>query len=401
MKSLKLLLNWSLVALLLGIAVFLFHSTAFIQSENQDGYHSSFNVPLTYASEDHRPAGTEISEGSNQEQKKGQEHFSSMCAKCHDDDAEGDGPLHSVHSPPPANLTLIRNTEKMTFSIVTTGIRGSGMPWFPISEKDFHDLHNHIKSQPFDTTREWDHPWNIDKSGDVDSQYAAQMYRTACQGCHGEKGKGDGAWGDDDRVWPKPANFRARNSNIGRVFYIINNGRPGTMMAAQKNSFPEKTRWALAQFVSSMFDENADYQIRTPQQSHAALKNRYTSKEKKAVDSGDQTFQLYCVACHNAGAKGSFLAPRMTDTHWLYGGGTDQAVFTIIEKGIPGKLMPGHHQLDGDLRWKIIAYLRHRGGIPEPVLSPISSHGAHSSLSTTWEKLKSVFGFGAGSSKHN
>ncbi len=55
-----------------------------------------------------------------------------------------------------------------------------------------------------------------------------------CAECHDEDAEGDGPWASNaPHIWPKPANFHARNSDPGRLYYIIYNGREGTMMAPQ------------------------------------------------------------------------------------------------------------------------------------------------------------------------
>jgi len=52
---------------------------------------------------------------------------------------------------------------------------------------------------------------------------------------------------------------------------------------------------------------------------------------------------------------------------WKYGSGTDTEVFVVIEKGIPGNLMPSNAALEERQRWEVISYLRHRGGLPDPM----------------------------------
>lgn len=42
-----------------------------------------------------------------------------------------------------------------------------------------------------------------------------------------------------------------------------------------------------------------------------------------------------CYACHGKDAKGTALAPNLTDTEWLNVDGTVPAIIALIEKGVP------------------------------------------------------------------
>ena len=59
-----------------------------------------------------------------------------------------------------------------------------------------------------------------------------------------------------------------------------------------------------------------------------------------AISAGEETFNTYCVACHNKGAMGSptSVGPNLTDEYWLHGGGI-QNVFKTIKYGVPQKGM--------------------------------------------------------------
>jgi len=296
---------------------------------------------------------------------QGRDTFAVMCAKCHDEDAEGDGPRHGEYRPPPANLTLIRDAGTMFASIVQRGISGTGMPMFPVDMPTIESVMSYIQSRPPDTTREWGAPWELENA-EPDAVYGATLYVTACIDCHGEAGDGKGVWAQDPRIWPKPADLLSRNSQLGRVYSIITNGREGTMMAPQKGKFPARSRWALAGFVHSIFDPSSLAPIQTPDgMEEKKTENPLSPDDQGAVDMGEQNFELYCVNCHNAQGKGSFLAPRLTDRRWDYGKGTDTDLFVLIEKGIPGRIMPAHRQLEEETRWQVITYLRHRGGKPD------------------------------------
>jgi mono/diheme cytochrome c family protein len=302
------------------------------------------------------------------EVQEGEQLFSLSCAKCHDQDAEGDGPEHSRHMPPPSNLTLVRNTADMSYSIVFKGVPGTAMPAHPyIPRGVFEKVNQFVLSRPKDTTREWDYPWTLEHPEETDLQFGGNLYVTACAGCHGLGGGGESVWANDPRVWPKPANFHARNSVAGRLYFIISHGRSGTMMAPQKEKFPPMARWALANYVHSFFNAYSSAAIEAGSPAEK-LENPYSRDAGQIVESGHEVYQLYCAACHGPQAKGSFLAPRLTDRYWMYGSGKDMDLFLVIEKGIPGKLMPSNRALDEQQRWQVITYIRHRGGLPHPLV---------------------------------
>jgi mono/diheme cytochrome c family protein len=88
------------------------------------------------------------------------------------------------------------------------------------------------------------------------------------------------------------------------------------------------------------------------------------------LKTGEDHYNLFCSPCHGDYARGSYLAPRLADKRWYYGGGTDDEVFNIVSRGLPGQLMPAHNVLDEKTRWAVIAYVRSRGGLPNPMALP-------------------------------
>ncbi len=295
----------------------------------------------------------------------GQEFVEYRCDRCHDLNAAGDGPLHTMFLPPPANLTAVRDSPAMLSSIIRKGIRGTAMPPNRVSAEEIAEILAYLKTRPFDTTHQWDYPWEL-KGSPPPPLMGSRLYVTTCAGCHGVSGNGRTAYADTDpHFWPKPANFQARNSVVGRTYYTITYGRQGTMMAPQAPKLTEQARWALSQYVAALFDPGSTATIQTgPREMY---KNPYSSRNRAAVSRGKTTYDLYCIGCHGAQGNGTFLAPKLTDRYWLYGGGTDNAVFMVETKGIPGKLMPSFRELPEKERWETITYLRYRGGLPDPV----------------------------------
>jgi mono/diheme cytochrome c family protein len=290
--------------------------------------------------------------------------FMQDCAECHGVDATGTGPRHSLFLPEPANLTMVRDTPAMIASIIKNGIQGTAMPPEPdITNAEIQQIITFLGNASPGTQREWDWAYQYADGLPIPANMGRADYITTCAECHGATGNGVSDARENAYFWPKPANFHARNSNLGRVYYIISYGRPGTMMAPQIPKFQSAAaRWAMAQYVYGMYDPNANGTIQTGKmQFH---KNPYNDGNGAVVSQGSTAYTLYCGYCHGATAAGSWLAPSLIDRNWRYGGGTDTAVFEVIREGIPGKLMPPHTPLSEQTRWSIITYLRSLGGTP-------------------------------------
>lgn len=301
---------------------------------------------------------TDLLPGGNVEE--GRQLFSLSCAKCHGKDGEGDGREHSSLRPPPTNLTLIRNTPDMNYSIVFRGVPGTSMPAHPyIPRGVFAKVMAYLSTIPADTNQEWDYPWNVGEASAPDPEHGRKVFVTACAGCHGMLGDGHGFWGDD-MVRPRPANLHARSAVPGRLYFIISHGRPGTMMPPQQ-VFPPATRWALAAYVHSLFNPESVGVVE-----EGTASGNLTVVSSGSAEKGHQVYQLHCAPCHGAEGKGSFLAPRLIDREWLYGSGTNADLITVIEKGVPGRLMPSFMALGDDDKGDVMAYMRSRGGLPHP-----------------------------------
>lgn len=297
--------------------------------------------------------------------QEGQGRFVRECSSCHGTKADGDGPWKEALSPPPANLTLVRNTEAMMFAIVLNGIPGTPMPSHPeMSREVYKGIMMYIEDQPESRKTQWTAFPDL-PSTEVETGTAAgeKYFRTYCVGCHGTGGQLT-KFGRNEYVWPKPADFSARNSKVGRLYHIISEGLEGTFMPPQKDRIPAVARIALARYVATLFNDASTAVIPIPRKEIPTLKNPFDPKDLTIVSEGETQYNFYCKYCHGDNAKGGFQAPKLTDREWLFGGGSDTAVFTILEEGVPGKLMPAMVNLPNELRWKIITYLRSEGGLP-------------------------------------
>jgi cytochrome c oxidase cbb3-type subunit III len=71
---------------------------------------------------------------------------------------------------------------------------------------------------------------------------------------------------------------------------------------------------------------------------------------------GAKSFRSQCAACHGPEASGGVVGPSLT-TGTFKNGGSDEALFRVITKGIPGTAMAAF-TLNGREVWQLIAYLR-------------------------------------------
>jgi cytochrome c oxidase cbb3-type subunit III len=82
-----------------------------------------------------------------------------------------------------------------------------------------------------------------------------------------------------------------------------------------------------------------------------------------AISNGAAMFRNRCAGCHGPDAHG-YLGPDLTG-FWA-NGGTDDRMFNIVRRGVPGTEMIGadpQRVLDKDI-WQTLAYLRTLGAVP-------------------------------------
>jgi len=85
------------------------------------------------------------------------------------------------------------------------------------------------------------------------------------------------------------------------------------------------------------------------------------ANSNRAVYAGGVLFRAQCATCHGADAAGisTIDAPDLTEM-WQARGYADHEVFTIIQNGVPGTIMPPHDFTDTET-WMLVSYLRSVG----------------------------------------
>jgi cytochrome c oxidase cbb3-type subunit III len=116
-------------------------------------------------------------------------------------------------------------------------------------------------------------------------------------------------------------------------------------------------------------------QDRAPARAEARpTKNPYEGKAE-AISNGGAMFRTRCAGCHGPDAHG-YLGPDLTG-FWA-AGGTDDRMFEIVRKGVPGTEMIAADPLrvlDRDI-WQVMAYIRTLNAVPVSVPTGDAGNGA-------------------------
>ncbi|MDA1289955.1 MAG: c-type cytochrome [Proteobacteria bacterium] len=82
------------------------------------------------------------------------------------------------------------------------------------------------------------------------------------------------------------------------------------------------------------------------------------ASDPRAAQAGGVIFRGQCATCHGADAKGlsSIDAPDLT-LMWTQPGMSEDRVFTRIQAGVPGSIMPPHNYPNTEI-WMLVSYLR-------------------------------------------
>ena len=80
--------------------------------------------------------------------------------------------------------------------------------------------------------------------------------------------------------------------------------------------------------------------------------------DPRAARAGGVIFRAQCATCHGADAKGisSIDAPDLT-LIWTQQGISENRVFTQIQSGVPGSIMPAHDFSETEI-WMLVSYLQ-------------------------------------------
>jgi mono/diheme cytochrome c family protein len=88
--------------------------------------------------------------------------------------------------------------------------------------------------------------------GSEASTAGAEIFKTNCATCHGDKGLGDGSAGI--YLDPRPANLAVLNTAVADdyLYWRISTGRDGTAMPAWKGVLDDQQIWQVIAFIRTL-----------------------------------------------------------------------------------------------------------------------------------------------------
>ena len=135
------------------------------------------------------------------------------------------------------------------------------------------------------------------------------------------------------------------------------------------------TRYAsVLAILATLAIAHAAAQDRRPASSEPRPAKNPLEGNKLAISNGAAMFRTRCAGCHGPDARG-YLGPDLTG-FWL-GGGTDDRMFDIVRRGVPGTEMPPadpQRVLDKEI-WQVLAYVRTLSAVPPPAATGDAANG--------------------------
>lgn len=222
-----------------------------------------------------------------------------------------------------------------------------------------------------------------------DVERGEAIYRTWCQDCHGEDGKGDGPAAD--RMLPRPRDFVAARYQIRTtasgalptdddLMRVMGEGLPGTAMPGWPNLSDDEKRDVIA-YIKSL---SPFFERETPE---TLQRSADPGGGPEAATAGREIFErLECDRCHGRLGRGDGssaasledwrdLPIRATDLTepWLFNGGMGaDAIHTRFLTGLDGTPMPSNQDAleagivtEQDL-WQLAHYVASLGPEREP-----------------------------------
>lgn len=209
------------------------------------------------------------------------------------------------------------------------------------------------------------------------------IFQINCRPCHGDSADGAGPMARGFRL--RPANFTDPGTIATVVeayaFWRVTEGGPGlppeatpwdSAMPIWRRDLSDEQKWKA---VMAAYDL-ADVEPRKPEKlesllgpAAAAAKPAETPED---IERGKKIYQKRCLVCHGEKGDGQgpvapFLDPRPRDfTTGVYklrttGSGeppTDEDLFRVLTRGVPGTAMSDWTRLSAEDRWRVIAYIK-------------------------------------------
>jgi mono/diheme cytochrome c family protein len=189
------------------------------------------------------------------------EQYAQLCARCHGEKGEGNGPAAENLLPRPRVFTNAKFfnwlPEERAYRAIRDGVPGTAMPPFGkiLSEQDAHDLFAWVRTTFIGQQREPTTPRRVPEKNPI--AYSEEswgrgkvVFADRCWGCHGRIGDGKGP--NAAEMLPRPRNltnhaFFEKQPDT-RLFESITYGIVGTGMPPW-DMLPDDQRWDLVNFV--------------------------------------------------------------------------------------------------------------------------------------------------------
>ncbi len=214
--------------------------------------------------------------------ERGKQVYREKCAYCHGDKGKGDGPSAKFSSPKPRNFIKghikLRSTpfgkiptDQDIFDAITKGMRATTMPgWGHLPESDRWSLVLYLKSlskkfEKFVKKGKSHKILKVPEPPPFTLESAAsgkELFIQNCSGCHGVKGRGDGASTgkivdiETDAIWPrnlsKSWTFR-RGTSRKQLFKTLRTGLSLTAMPQfSPRIFKDEQIWDIVHYVQTL-----------------------------------------------------------------------------------------------------------------------------------------------------
>ena len=197
----------------------------------------SLSAPVLHPASDPADLQEEVSRGGAL--------FAANCASCHGTTGVGDGKASASLLPKPANLTAARFSDERLSSVLWNGVAGSSMPpWRQLPTEDLRALVAYVQGLHV--------PSAVPPTPEATSLNEGEsLFAANCASCHGARGAGNGPAAG--ALAPQPTNFHLKKPTPERAWEVLENGLPGTAMPPWKSQLSVDQRYALVEFVRSLY----------------------------------------------------------------------------------------------------------------------------------------------------
>ncbi len=180
---------------------------------------------------------------------RGAELFIRHCASCHGSTMRGDGPGGKGLMPAPTSLADRWYTRGRLLEALWHGVPGTAMPaWRDLTLDDLDLLISHVQFP----TNVLPHDRIGERPAPDAAERGARVYAANCAQCHGADGYGDGSAANS--LPRPPTNLRTQKMSFHGVIGVLEQGIPGSMMAAWGGRLSREDMAAVSHHVRRFFE---------------------------------------------------------------------------------------------------------------------------------------------------